>query len=205
MPNAAPSGASRTLTIPRSYALHKGDFGFSDSDGDAFKAVIVTTLPGAGTLYYDSNLSLGGGRSAVLVGQTISAADILAGKLTYVAPAGVSGANYAHFTFQVQDNGGTAGGGVDIDQSPNTLTFNLVASAPTFRSLIDLTGLSAADGFKIQGDAAGDLAGRGVSSAGDVNGDGFADILIGASGNDSGGPNAGAAYVIFGKSGGFGT
>ena len=36
------------------------------------------------------------------------------------------------FTFQVQDNGGTANGGVNLDQSPNTMTINVtpVAEAP---------------------------------------------------------------------------
>src|SRR6185312_15451683 len=74
-----------------------------------------------------------------------------------------------------------------------------------FGSLVDLASLSAADGFKILGDANNDHAGRSVSAAGDVNGDGFADILVGAYANDSGGADAGAAYVIFGKSAGFGT
>ncbi|HMG45938.1 MAG TPA: Ig-like domain-containing protein [Allosphingosinicella sp.] len=207
MPNLAPAGTSLTRTIPRSYQLRKNDFGYSDDDGNAFKAVFITTLPGAGTLYYDSNGALGGGRTAVSVGQAINAADILAGKLTYVAPVGASGANYDHITFQVQDDGGTAGGGIDTDQSPDTLTFDLVASAataPTFGSLIELGALSAADGFKIQGDVAGDLAGVSVSSAGDVNGDGFADIIVGAPHNaiDT---ESGAAYVIFGKASGFGS
>src|SRR4029077_4191844 len=31
------------------------------------------------------------------------------------------------FTFQVQDNGGTANGGVDLDQSANTFAFNVTA------------------------------------------------------------------------------
>ena len=34
---------------------------------------------------------------------------------------------YATFTFQVQDNGGTANGGVDLDQTPNTITVNVTA------------------------------------------------------------------------------
>ena len=93
MPNAAPAGTSLTRTIARSYTLHKSDFGFTDGDGNSFKAVLFTTLPAAGTLYYDANGSLGGGRTAVAAGQTISAAEILAGKLTYVAPSGASGAN----------------------------------------------------------------------------------------------------------------
>ncbi|MCP5089911.1 MAG: hypothetical protein GY949_03205, partial [Gammaproteobacteria bacterium] len=69
---------------------------------------------------------------------------------------------------------------------------------------IDLTGLAATDGFVIQGDAAGDDAGRGVSLAGDVNGDGFADLIVGAHKGDDGGSDAGEAYVIFGKASAFG-
>ena len=44
-----------------------------------------------------------------------------------------NGAAYASFTFQVQDNGGTANGGVDLDPTPNTLTVNVtpVNDAPS--------------------------------------------------------------------------
>ncbi|MFC7045614.1 integrin alpha [Halobacteriaceae archaeon GCM10025711] len=49
------------------------------------------------------------------------------------------------------------------------------------------------------GEAADDNAGWSVSSAGDVNGDGWTDIVIGAIGNNTTtGANAGAAYVVFG-------
>ena len=37
-----------------------------------------------------------------------------------------------------------------------------------------------------------------VSGAGDVNGDGFDDLIVGARGNDAGGTGAGAGYVLFG-------
>ncbi len=70
---------------------------------------------------------------------------------------------------------------------------------------VDLSNLSSADGFIIQGDAANDAAGRSVSSAGDVNGDGFDDVIVGAVGGDDGGNYAGEAYVVFGKASGFGT
>ena len=64
---------------------------------------------------------------------------------------------------------------------------------------IDLTNLSSADGFVIQGAAAGDLAGSDVSGAGDVDRDGFDDLIVGAPNNDRGASNAGAAFIISGQ------
>jgi hypothetical protein len=58
-------------------------------------------------------------------------------------------------------------------------------------------GVIAADqGFKIHGSG---YFGTSVSGIGDVNGDGFADILIGASSDSQGGSNAGAAFVVYGS------
>lgn len=57
--------------------------------------------------------------------------------------------------------------------------------------------LSEAD-VKWTGEAAYDTAGWSLSTAGDVNGDGFADLLIGARNEDSAGAGAGAAYLVFG-------
>lgn len=73
------------------------------------------------------------------------------------------------------------------------------------RATIDVTSLAASDGFIIQGDEPLDYAGRSVSAAGDVNGDGIDDLIVGADGGDNGGSSAGEAYVIFGRSTGFGT
>jgi hypothetical protein len=44
-----------------------------------------------------------------------------------------------------------------------------------------------------------DQAGRRLSGAGDVNNDGYDDLLVGAPHNERGGPLAGAAYVIYGR------
>ena len=69
----------------------------------------------------------------------------------------------------------------------------------------DLEATGSAEGFIIQADAAGDNADFSVSSAGDVNGDGFDDLIVGAYSGDDGGASAGEAYVIFGTASGFGT
>jgi len=50
----------------------------------------------------------------------------------------------------------------------------------------------------LTGEAAEDVFGASVASAGDVNGDGFGDIIIGAYQNDAGGTNAGRVYIYFG-------
>jgi len=69
-----------------------------------------------------------------------------------------------------------------------------------FPATVDLGALDGSDGFGMFGIDPYDYAGRSVSAAGDVNGDGVDDIIIGASGADPGGRvNAGESYVVFGK------
>ena len=58
------------------------------------------------------------------------------------------------------------------------------------------------NGFTLFGVDVNDFMGYGVSGAGDVNGDGFDDLLIGAESGDAAAnakPNAGESYVVFGK------
>ena len=67
-------------------------------------------------------------------------------------------------------------------------------------SAVDLANLGAG-GFRIDGIDAGDRSGSSVSGAGDVNGDGLADLIVGARDADpDGDDNAGESYVVFGKS-----
>jgi hypothetical protein len=66
---------------------------------------------------------------------------------------------------------------------------------------VDLAAVAAGDGgFVINGQAGGDGSGYSVASAGDLNGDGLADLIVGASSSDpAAGSNAGRSYVVFGK------
>jgi len=57
-------------------------------------------------------------------------------------------------------------------------------------------GLTPQAGFTIIGDLSGDYLGFSVSRAGDLNGDGMTDLIVGAAGVDS---SAGATYIFFGE------
>ena len=75
-----------------------------------------------------------------------------------------------------------------------------VVYGKTSTNAIDLGAVAAGTGgFALIGNA--DAAGSSLASAGDVNGDGFVDFLIGANGYGTVGPQIGpgAAYVVFGK------
>ncbi len=50
-----------------------------------------------------------------------------------------------------------------------------------------------------------DRSGSAVSTAGDINGDGFADLIVGAFKADPDGSYSGSSYVVFGKAGGIGS
>ena len=64
------------------------------------------------------------------------------------------------------------------------------------------TNLSNADA-SFWGEDIGDSSGYSVTMAGDVNGDGYDDFLVGAYGDDDGGSNAGQTYLILGKASGW--
>src|SRR4051812_12660721 len=74
--------------------------------------------------------------------------------------------------------------------------------APAFAAAISVASLNGTNGFHIDGANANDLAGYSVAEAGDVNGDGFSDIIIGAPGAAT---NTGEAFVVFGKASGIPT
>jgi FG-GAP repeat/Tryptophan-rich Synechocystis species C-terminal domain len=90
-------------------------------------------------------------------------------------------------------------GGVRFGQS-----YIVFGSRSGFSSSFNLSTLNGTNGFKINGITAGDYSGRSLSSAGDINGDGIDDLIIGSTGADSNGySNSGQSYVVFGSRSGF--
>ena len=82
----------------------------------------------------------------------------------------------------------------------------MLSSAPPagFAASVDLAALDGSDGFRLDGAAADDRSGSSVSAAGDVNGDGIDDLIVGAPGRrHSWRTYAGASYVVFGTAAGF--
>jgi hypothetical protein len=93
----------------------------------------------------------------------------------------------------VTDVGGINSGG----------TYVIFGAAGGFAPAIDLGALDGANGFRLDGVESAALTGESVSSAGDVNGDGYDDLIIAAQAVDTDGVSTGAAYVIFGSAGGY--
>ena len=202
--NDAPSGTNNAVTTleDTDYTFAAGDFGFNDTaDGDALTAVYITTIPSNGTLYVDANgdgiIDAG---EAVAATDTITLADITAGRLKFKPAADANGTSYDSFTFQVQDDGGTANGGVDLDQTANTLTIDVtsVNDAPagtnnTVTTLEDTDYIFAAADFGFSDPADGDgltavyittIPTNGILFV-DANGDGIVDAGEAVSATDT--------------------
>ncbi|HHZ95649.1 MAG TPA: hypothetical protein EYN67_08835, partial [Flavobacteriales bacterium] len=68
---------------------------------------------------------------------------------------------------------------------------------------LDLSSLDGSNGFRLDGVGSGDRSGRSVSNAGDVNNDGYDDVIVGAYYADPNGGSSGESYVVFGKASGW--
>ena len=69
-----------------------------------------------------------------------------------------------------------------------------------FPAVIEVTTLNGSSGFALYGISAYDNAGGNVTGAGDLNGDGYDDMIVGANTNDPNGiTDAGQSYVVYGR------
>jgi hypothetical protein len=132
-PTATNSTISMSQNVSRTFAA--ADFGFNDSEGNNLNAVIITSLPEAGTLKLNN--------VAVDVNQSIAVADLT--KLVYAPAADATGTGYASIGFKVRDDGGTANGGADVSTTANTLTINVAAPIEAPRLTSSLGGVADLD------------------------------------------------------------
>jgi hypothetical protein len=95
-------------------------------------------------------------------------------------------------------------GGADLE-GESYVVFGKASWAGT--PSLDLATLDGINGFSLIGIDAFDYSGRSVSSAGDVNGDGFDDLIVGAYAAEStgGATGEGECYVVYGKASWAGT
>ncbi len=145
-------------------------------------------LTSAGLAAGTGGFAITGGDAGDSLGRAVSAAGDLNGDgfddLIIGAPTGDAAAN------------------ARTDAGDTYVVFGHAGSSGSTVNLADLAAGSG--GFVIRGQNSGDQSGLSVQAAGDLNGDGYADLVIGAPFADANGTDAGAAYVVFGKATGFG-
>ena len=179
-----------------------------DVNGDDIDDLIV----GARVADFNGDSS---GRAYVVFGKTTSFGASL-------DPSTLNGANGFimdgqavgdNLSFQVSEAGDVNGDGFDDvilsaiyhDTGANNAgrVYVVFGQGTALTSPLNLAGLNGTNGFVVDGEAADNELGLSVGSAGDVNGDGYADLYFGSY-YAANGTKSGRAYVVFGKASGFG-
>jgi hypothetical protein len=160
-----------------------------DVNGDGFSDVIV------GAMGYD-NGQLDEGRAYVYHGS----ASGLAATTTWTAESNQASANFGWSVATAGDLRGNCFSSVIVGaplaengQTDEGRAFVYHGSA---------SGLSTSFAWVAEGNQAGAILGGTVATAGDVNGDGFSDVIIGAERYDNGQTNEGRAWVYLGTASG---
>ncbi|MBF0627392.1 MAG: FG-GAP repeat protein, partial [Magnetococcales bacterium] len=180
-----------------------------DVNGDGFDDIVL------GAKGSDQNGAYSGSVYVVFGGMSLST-DIHLSELNGTTGFRLDGAPSQDFTgVSVQVAGDVNGDGFDdlligayksdLGGTDAGASYVVYGRETGFDATIALASMTADIGFHIVGESAVDWSGWSVSGAGDVNGDGYADLIIGAQKSDTGGTDAGTSYVVFGKDGGFGT
>ena len=211
--SAAPSSidlatltAAQGIRIDGAAAVDESGYsvsGAGDFNGDGTDDVII------GARFADNNGRSGSGSSYVVFGSAAPSSIDLA-TLTATQGIRIDGAAAGDESgFSVSGAGDVNGDGTDdiiigADGAGNNGRGSSGSSYVVFGSAapssIDLATLTATQGIRIDGAATGDLSGWSVSGAGDFNGDGTDDVIIGAPLADNNGRSlSGSSYVVFGS------
>jgi hypothetical protein len=179
-----------------------------DVNGDGIDDIIIGADladfddPSSGTSYVVFGSESGFGASLILTaldgtnGFRIDGENVLDGSGISVSDAGdVNADGFADIIIGAP--------GADPHGESSGAAYVLFGSGAGFAASINLLDLDGNDGFQLSGVALGDRAGISVAAAGDVNGDGFDDVIVGADRATTNGTKAGAAYVVFGAADGF--
>lgn len=152
----------------------------ADGTGGAFPAMVnLGSLDGTNGFRLDGALSSDGtGRSVACAGDVNGdGVDDVIASAPLADPNGMTLAGSV-FVFFGRDTSGPGG---------------------AFPAAIELSTLNGADGFRMNSAFVVERCGNAVASAGDVNGDGVGDMIIGAEAAAMGGTSGGRAYVVFGR------
>ena len=172
-------------------------FGFSvatagDVNGDGYSDVII------GAIAFD-NGQLDEGRAFVYLG---SAAGLATGA-AWTAESDQAGSQFGEAVAAAGDVNGDGYG--DVIVGANSYTNDQGGEGRAFVYLGSSSGLAAGPAWMAEGDQSNANFGVSVATAGDVNGDGYADVIVGARDWDGGQTDEGRASVYLGSAAGLGT
>ena len=126
-----PVSANNTVSADEdnTVTFTNADFAFSDPDGDAFEAVIITSLPTNGTLFYNGVI--------ITINDINTASEFTDPSLfTFVPEENANGTGYASFTFKVKDDSGDVDTELSIDYTM-TVDINPVQDLPEVDDVTD--------------------------------------------------------------------